>query len=232
MMHLEIGGARVPVPAGETIIGSAPGSAIVLEGEGVQPRHAILLGTPQGAAAIRAAAPGRGPARQRRAARRRPHPGAPRRQDPDRPARDPRRRRPPHRPHPALRLRRLHRPCPVRPSLRQPAGHRAAGWSASPTGASTRSAASGWCSAVTPARDVVVGGTEVSRRHAEIERISEGYVLNDFSVNGTYVNGERVGRQHLLARADVIRIGHDEFRLYADVALPTPRALAAACPRR
>ena len=55
MMHLEIGGARVPVPVGETIIGSAPGSAIVLEGEGVQPRHAILLGTPQGAAAIRAA---------------------------------------------------------------------------------------------------------------------------------------------------------------------------------
>ncbi len=70
--------------------------------------------------------------------------------------------------------------------------------------------------------DVVVGGTEVSRRHAEIERISEGYVLNDFSVNGTYVNGERVGRQHLLARADVIRIGHDEFRFYADVSSPTP----------
>src|SRR6185503_21386212 len=70
------------------------------------------------------------------------------------------------------------------------------------------------------ASDVVVGGTEVSRRHAEIERISEGYVLNDFSVNGTYVNGERVGRQHLLARADVIRIGHDEFRFYADVAAP------------
>jgi pSer/pThr/pTyr-binding forkhead associated (FHA) protein len=70
--------------------------------------------------------------------------------------------------------------------------------------------------------DVVVGGTEVSRRHAEIEVTSEGYVLNDFSVNGTHVNGERVGRQHLLARADVIRIGHDEFRFYADVTSPTP----------
>ena len=31
---LEIGGRRVPISAGETIIGSAPGSAIVLEGEG------------------------------------------------------------------------------------------------------------------------------------------------------------------------------------------------------
>jgi pSer/pThr/pTyr-binding forkhead associated (FHA) protein len=80
--------------------------------------------------------------------------------------------------------------------------------------------------------DVVVGGTEVSRRHAEIERISEGYVLNDFSVNGTYVNGERVGRQHLLARADVIRIGHDEFRFYADVASPpTPRPRRSVPPQ-
>jgi hypothetical protein len=61
MMHLEIGGARIPVPVGETIIGSAPGCAIVLEGEGVQPRHAILQGTPQGAAAIRAGEPGADP---------------------------------------------------------------------------------------------------------------------------------------------------------------------------
>ena len=68
--------------------------------------------------------------------------------------------------------------------------------------------------------DVVVAGTEVSRRHAEIEATPEGYVLNDLSVNGTFVNGERVGRQHLLARADVIRIGHDVFRFYADVATP------------
>ncbi len=54
MMHLEFGGARIPVAAGETIIGSAPGCAILLEGEGVRPRHAILQGTVQGAAAIRA----------------------------------------------------------------------------------------------------------------------------------------------------------------------------------
>jgi pSer/pThr/pTyr-binding forkhead associated (FHA) protein len=69
---------------------------------------------------------------------------------------------------------------------------------------------------------VVVGGNEVSRRHAEIQATPEGYVLNDLSVNGTFVNGEKVGRQHLLARADVIRIGHDEFRFYADVPSPAP----------
>ena len=65
----------------------------------------------------------------------------------------------------------------------------------------------------------------MSRRHAEIQATPDGYVLNDLSVNGTYVNGERVGRQHLLARADVIRIGHDEFRFYADApaAIERPR---------
>src|SRR6476659_6941532 len=57
MMHLEFGGARIPVPAGETIIGSAPGCAVMLEGEGILPRHAIVQGTPQGAAALRAASP-------------------------------------------------------------------------------------------------------------------------------------------------------------------------------
>jgi pSer/pThr/pTyr-binding forkhead associated (FHA) protein len=63
----------------------------------------------------------------------------------------------------------------------------------------------------------------VSRRHAEINATPDGYMLNDLSVNGTFVNGERVGRQYLLARADVIRIGHDEFRFYADTSLPDAR---------
>src|SRR6478736_2574570 len=57
MMHLEFGGARIPVRAGETIIGSAPGCAIMLEGEGILPRHAIVQGTAQGAAALRTASP-------------------------------------------------------------------------------------------------------------------------------------------------------------------------------
>jgi pSer/pThr/pTyr-binding forkhead associated (FHA) protein len=58
----------------------------------------------------------------------------------------------------------------------------------------------------------------------------------DVSVNGTYVNGERVGRRYLLARADVIRIGHDEFRFYADAAPPPglrpPRGVPVETPVR
>ncbi|HET9465222.1 MAG TPA: FHA domain-containing protein, partial [Gemmatimonadales bacterium] len=64
--------------------------------------------------------------------------------------------------------------------------------------------------------DIVVAGHEVSRQHAEIRNEADGYLLLDLSVNGTYVNGERIGKTHLLARADVIRIGNDEFRFYAD----------------
>jgi pSer/pThr/pTyr-binding forkhead associated (FHA) protein len=62
----------------------------------------------------------------------------------------------------------------------------------------------------------------VSRKHAEIQVGTEGYVLLDLSVNGTFVNGKRVSRSHPLARADVIRIGTDEFRFYAESAPPAP----------
>jgi pSer/pThr/pTyr-binding forkhead associated (FHA) protein len=71
----------------------------------------------------------------------------------------------------------------------------------------------------------------VSRHHAEIRPDSEGYVLVDMSVNGTFVNGERIGKTHLLARADVIRIGNDEFRFYAEAeaqSAPTPAPEPAA----
>ncbi len=86
MMHLEIGGVRVPVAAGETIIGSAPGCAILLEGEGVQPRHADLQGTAAGRGRHPCRRAGRRAAGQRVSARRRSDAGPPWRQDPDRAA--------------------------------------------------------------------------------------------------------------------------------------------------
>lgn len=76
--------------------------------------------------------------------------------------------------------------------------------------------------------DVVITDKSVSRRHAEIMATPKGYVLIDSSTNGTFVNGERVQGQRLLARADVIRIGGDEFRFYADRA---PQPAAASAPK-
>jgi pSer/pThr/pTyr-binding forkhead associated (FHA) protein len=72
--------------------------------------------------------------------------------------------------------------------------------------------------------DVVVAQNDVSRRHAEIGPDDQGYVVRDLSANGVFVNGERVQGSHRLARSDVVRIGKEEFRFYADVlaASPTP----------
>ena len=67
-------------------------------------------------------------------------------------------------------------------------------------------------------RDVVVAGRNpeaeiflddvtVSRRHAEIRRVGNGYTLIDAgSLNGTYVNTHRVGEQALRA-GDEVQIG-------------------------
>jgi pSer/pThr/pTyr-binding forkhead associated (FHA) protein len=65
--------------------------------------------------------------------------------------------------------------------------------------------------------DVVVAGKDVSRRHAEVVQTPKGYLLVDSSTNGTFVNDVRVQGQRLLQRADVIRMGDESFRFYADV---------------
>src|SRR6266550_2278771 len=82
--------------------------------------------------------------------------------------------------------------------------------------------------------DVVVAGKDVSRRHAEIVQTPKGYVVVDSSTNGTFVNEERVEGQRILARADVIRLGDEQFRFYVDVAPATavpPPPPRAACSR-
>src|SRR5213076_3612194 len=78
--------------------------------------------------------------------------------------------------------------------------------------------------------DVVVPGKDVSRRHAEIVQTAQGYLLVDSSTNGTFVNDERVQGQRILQRADVIRIGEENFRFYADVitSAPAPQPVPVA----
>lgn len=59
----------------------------------------------------------------------------------------------------------------------------------------------------------------VSRQHCRLERESEGYVLTDLeSLNGTYVNGERVSRV-LLKDGDRIQVGASTLKFaYYDAA--------------
>ena len=77
--------------------------------------------------------------------------------------------------------------------------------------------------------DVVVPSPEVSRKHAEVMAGPSGYTVTDLSTNGVFVNGERVARVRVLSRGDVLRLGTEEFRFYADF-LPTPAPMPAAVP--
>lgn len=220
MIHLEIDGERYPIAAGETVIGSASDSTVVLVGEGVLPRHAIVQGMAAGPSAIRAAVS-----------------EAEVRVNGVRLGSDP---------TPLLHGDKVgigNRELLVVDSTRAgstqlfdsgafadlapPPGYRGTG---TRTGGRLVCLTDGREYAVgtqplvlgrDAGSEVVVSGSEVSRQHAEIRTDPDGYILVDLSVNGTYVNGERIGKTHLLARADVIRIGNDEFRFYADSVSPS-----------
>jgi len=68
----------------------------------------------------------------------------------------------------------------------------------------------------------------VSRKHAAIAPLEGGYVLTDMSTNGVFVNATRVSKTQVLGRGDVVKIGPEEFRFYADVAKPAPAVPASA----
>jgi pSer/pThr/pTyr-binding forkhead associated (FHA) protein len=62
-----------------------------------------------------------------------------------------------------------------------------------------------------PDSEISLDDITVSRRHAEIEQTPEGYVVTDAgSLNGTYVNQERIDKM-LLRHGDELQIG--KFRL-------------------
>jgi pSer/pThr/pTyr-binding forkhead associated (FHA) protein len=215
MLSLELGGKRYPVTAGEITIGSEEGARVPLAGEGVAPRHAVVQGWPDGSAAVR------------------PIGEAEVRVNGVRLGTDP---------IPLLHGDKLHvgeheilvvdqkraGSTQVLSAIDLPS-------SVGLTGAPTRAMAAGRVVSLTDGReyqigerplvfgrdassDIVVAGTDVSRRHAEIHPRPDGYVLIDTSVNGTFVRNERVAGELRLGRGDVIRMGTEEFRFYADVA--------------
>ncbi|HEU4642159.1 MAG TPA: FHA domain-containing protein [Gemmatimonadaceae bacterium] len=81
-----------------------------------------------------------------------------------------------------------------------------------------------------PACDVVVPAGAVSRRHAVIAPGRDGYILTDTSTNGVLVNGASVASPTVLGRGDVLTVGGEEFRFYADAAAPAPAPAPAPVP--
>ncbi len=221
MIQLEVAGRRYPVPTGELVIGSAPDSGVRLDEPGVLPRHVIVQGL-GGGVAIRLA-----------------DPAADALVNGVRLGTDP---------TPVLHGDKLvvagqeilvidagrigntqmMQALPISPgapaaSAAASVGPMAAGRLVCLTdGREYEVAATGLSFGRDASCTVVVSGTDVSRRHAEIRHTPEGYLLTDVSANGTYVNGERVGGSRFLARGDVVKVGNDEFRFYAQQLPPLP----------
>ena len=215
-MHLEVNGQRYPVPVGEMVVGSAPESGVWLADDDVLPRHLLVRGLPDGTVAVRLGAP-----------------DAEARINGVRLGEDPTvllhgdKVSVGHREILAVDTERAG-------STRMVDAAMFAGLTPAPrSGSPVYGTRNGRLVCLTDGReyavgerllfgrdaasDVVVTGGDVSREHAEIRRTAEGYVLGDLSANGTWVNGERLEGERTLARGDVLRIGGDEFRFYADV---------------
>ena len=63
-----------------------------------------------------------------------------------------------------------------------------------------------------PDSEISLDDITVSRRHAEVERTPNGYVVRDAgSLNGTYLNAERIDDEVVLRQGDELQVG--KFRL-------------------
>src|SRR5687768_2532942 len=221
MMQLEVAGQRYTIAAGELTVGAAPDCTVPLAGDAVQPRHAIVQGMPDGSAVIRRADPeaevlvngvrqGDEPTPLLHGDKIQIGPHELLVVDPARvghtkffdssafekftPA-----------------------PAPVPPVVPGASGGRLVCLT---DGREYQVGNGPLVLGRDAACDVVVPGNDVSRRHAQIELGEAGYVLVDTSTNGTFVNGTRIEGTRVLQRADVIRVGADEFRFYADLTAP------------
>ncbi|MBI3983454.1 MAG: FHA domain-containing protein [Gemmatimonadetes bacterium] len=231
MSFLETGGRRHPVSVGEIRIGSDPSCQVVLAGDGVAAAHAIVQGYPDGQVAIRRAADG--VEVRINGAQLGPQPSPLLHGDKVQIAE-----------HELLFVDERRSGSTVYVQAVDPGAMLAAkagkkGQATAATGGRIVSLTDGREYAISGASmvfgrdagcDVVISDKNVSRRHCEIMVTPKGYVLVDSSTNGTFVNGERIEGQRLLARSDVIRAGSDEFRFYADVAPAPPPPDAGAKP--
>src|SRR2546421_7263758 len=223
MSLLELGGNKFTIPVGEVVLGSDAACAIPPRGAGVLPRHAVLQGQADGQVIIRKATPAADVLINgvRLGAEPTPllHGDKVEVGDHELTFVDERRS------GSTQYVQALSLPQPGVGAPARPGGKPAA---IGTSGGRVVSLTDGREYVITGASlvfgreagcDVVVTGKDVSRRHAEIVHTPRGYLVVDSSTNGTFVNEEQVQGQRILARTDVIRIGEEQFRFYAEAPL-------------
>ncbi len=231
MSLLELGGNTFTIPVGEVVLGSDAACAISLSGAGVLPRHAVLQGQADGQVIIRKATPAADVLINgvRLGAEPTPllHGDKVEVGDHELTFVDERRS------GSTQYVQALSLPQGAPGAAPRPGGKPAA---IGTSGGRVVSLTDGREYVITGASlvfgreagcDVVVSGKDVSRRHAEIVHTPRGYVVVDSSTNGTFVNEEQVQGQRILARTDVIRMGEEQFRFYAEAAPLTASAAPA-----
>ncbi len=225
MALLEWGGKRVPVATGELVLGSEAGCAIQLTGSGVQPRHAIIRGMPDGQVVIRKAVPQADVVINGVRLGAEPTPllhGDKVEIGGDELTFVDERRSGSTQYIQAMQLPQNVQAAADASRAPRPTGNTGGRVVCLTDGREYAVAGTSLVFGREAGCDVVVTGKDVSRRHAEIASTPQGYMLVDTSTNGTQVNGERVQGQRLLARADVIAIGEETFRFYADTMAAAP----------
>ena len=81
------------------------------------------------------------------------------------------------------------------------------------------------------AADLTVPDPEVSRRHLQVRPVAGGVEVEDFgSLNGTFVDGERLEGTVTLASSATLRVGTTEIALELPVADPDATRLRPALP--
>lgn len=75
----------------------------------------------------------------------------------------------------------------------------------------------------------LVWDTEVSRLHAELERIGDEWTAADdgLSRNGSFVNGQRISGRHRLRDGDILRIGRTQIAYRVPEAMESNPTIAA-----
>ncbi len=80
--------------------------------------------------------------------------------------------------------------------------------------------------------DLTIDDPLISRRHASIRPLSGGLEIEDLgSLNGTWVNGERIDGRRVLASGDVVQVGAASFEIAVEPSGPARTVIAPALGR-